>query len=116
MDMLEWSKKKRRSGSRRSTGSRTGTTDQELLVYHRRSLQEREEAATRNRAYREGLAVDALLELEVNEDCRYVSPAEVVPAIFATSSSEVKASLIVCKIKRAVRRWFPGMLKKKVQQ
>jgi hypothetical protein len=64
-------------------------------------------------ACREGLAVDALLELEVNVDCRYVSAAEVVPAIFATSSSsEVKASLIVCKIKRAVRR-FPRLLKKK---
>jgi hypothetical protein len=51
---------------RRSTGSRSGTTNQELLVYHRRSLQEREEAASRKRAYREGLAVDALLELEIN--------------------------------------------------
>jgi hypothetical protein len=87
-----------------------------LLVYHRRSLQEREEAATRNRAFREGLAVDALLELEDNMDCRYKSPDEVDPAIFARSSSEEKASLIVCKIKMAVRRLFPGMLKKKVQQ
>jgi hypothetical protein len=111
--MLEWSKKRCRSGPRRSTGSRTGTTSQELLVYHRRSLQEREEAAARDRAFREGIAVDALLELEVSVDCRYVSPAEVVPAIFATSSSEVKASLIVCKIKRAVRRLFPGMLRNK---
>jgi hypothetical protein len=116
MNMLEWSKKRSRSETRRSTGSRTRTTNKELLVYHMRSLQEREEAATRNRAYREGLAMVALLELEVNMDCRYVSPAEVIPAIFATSSSEVKASLIVCKIKRAVRRWFPRMLKKKVQQ
>jgi hypothetical protein len=89
MNMLERRKKRSRSGSRTSTGSRTGYTNKELFVYHMRTLQEREEAATRNRAYREGLAVDALLELEVNMDCRYVSPAEVIPAKFATSGSEV---------------------------
>jgi hypothetical protein len=60
--------------------------------------------------------VVALLDLEVSMDCRYGSPTEVIPAICATSSSEVKASLVVCKIKRAVRRWFPKILKKKVQQ
>jgi hypothetical protein len=35
MNMLEWSKQGSRTGSRRSTGSRIGTTNQELLVYHR---------------------------------------------------------------------------------
>ena len=52
MDAIEWSEKKKRSSRRRSVSSLEGSSrsvEKEVLVYHRRSVQEREEAAERRR-------------------------------------------------------------------
>jgi hypothetical protein len=69
-----------------------------LLVYHRRSLHDREEASTKNRAHKKGRVVDALIELGGGVNCRYVSAGEVLPTLVATLSMKgLKASMIVAR-------------------
>ncbi|KAM0896282.1 hypothetical protein ACQ4PT_023296 [Festuca glaucescens] len=74
MEHIVWSDKKRRStGSRRSSVPRLSssssareyaTREKEVLVYHRRSAEEREAAAERNRLHRLAVQMDAAAGLE----------------------------------------------------
>jgi hypothetical protein len=74
MEHIVWSDKKRRStGSRRSSIPRLSssssareyrTREKEVLVYHRRSAEEREATTERNRLHRLAVEMDAVAGLE----------------------------------------------------
>jgi hypothetical protein len=109
MDRLGWGKKNGRTGGGKASilrwGSRRSRScgascparssvvqelQQEVLVYHRRSLSDREEAVERRRAVKEECAVEALGGL---------------------GKSEAMGSMILCKLRKKVRKWFPNLLK-----
>jgi hypothetical protein len=41
LDLLKWSNMRSRSGSKKTTGSRSSTAEKELIVYHMRSQHEK---------------------------------------------------------------------------
>jgi hypothetical protein len=109
MERIGWGKKIGRTGGGKSSilrwGSRRSRScggscparvnivqeiKQEVFVYHRRSLSERELAVERRRELREKNAVEALGGL---------------------GESEAMGSMILCKLRKKVRKWFPNLLK-----
>jgi hypothetical protein len=85
MEHIVWSDKKRRStGSRRSSIPRLSssssareyrTREKEVLVYHKRSAEEREATAERNRLHRLAIEVDVAAGLEELGHGMVYSPA-----------------------------------------
>jgi hypothetical protein len=112
MDRIGWGKKHWRSGSiggkasilkwgsRRSrscgascparSSSVKEKEEEVVVVYHRRSASERDQAVERRRVVREQCAVEALGGL---------------------GESEPMGSMILWKLKKKVRKWFPNLLK-----
>jgi hypothetical protein len=109
MERIGWGKKYGRTGGGKSSilkwGSRRSRScgasyparsnsmqemKQEVIVYHRRSLSERELAVERRRVLREQYDAKALGGL---------------------GESEAMGSMILCKLRKKVRKWFPNLLK-----
>lgn len=133
MDSLAWSAKRRRStGSRSVSGSRGSSVsrsssvsraDKELLVYHKRSVQEREEAATRLRGRAAMQGLEHLGEVPVytqimalptprpiprktrfmRHQLREGGPIELLPYNVPPNLEEkVTARVILCRIKKGM--------------
>jgi hypothetical protein len=80
-------------------------------------VHEREETAGRRRAAHlaevEVVEVLGVLSDRVVSNYRYMSAAEVLSSLLTSSQYEkVKGSIILCGIKRQVKKWFPRLLKK----
>jgi hypothetical protein len=135
MDNLSWSAKRRSTGSLGASGSRDATlsktfsmgrADKELLVYRRRSVQEREASAAR---FREEEAADGLNQLGVftyttqvlpvpksrpkgmiklkkyKHQLREGGPTEVLPYYVEPNLEEkVKAGVILCWLRKGMKK------------
>jgi hypothetical protein len=103
---IQWSAKRSRStGSRRSV---SGSGQQkELLVYHRRSVQERDAAAARrlaNLEKKELEAVEGMLQL--GKGAKYDTRGLLPGYVPAQIQKEVTASILLLRMKRGIQKLF----------
>jgi hypothetical protein len=100
---IQWSDKRSRSIGSRKSGS---VKQKEVLVYHRRSVQERDAAAARRLANLERKELEAVEGMQLLGVAAKYSTGGLLPGYMPDAiKKEVTASLLLLKMKRGLKNF-----------